>query len=251
LPACGRQPQLPPSNRLYLSRWVDADSIIINPALSLDIFLPPSDFPDIHFLAAKDENGLNAGIFFIEVHEWSIRVISKALAFPMFRPEVDLSYLEQTAIAYVINETEFRDGVLYQPRIWWNTYEFHHGYEGRAGDLLVHFPGLEDDRWNHMKNWLDIVEGPQAAEWELPLAETRYPEELDRFWTLLRLARTTLEYTNEHIKLDDAPESTKKAIEHLREVVDAETDQMERIKAAVEEVKKVIELQSPPNSSWG
>jgi hypothetical protein len=36
-------------------------------------------------------------------------------------------------------------------------------YEGKRGDLLVHFPGLEERRWPHMAKWLNIVETTPSA----------------------------------------------------------------------------------------
>lgn len=165
-----------------IPRWVDADSIVVNPALPVEIFLPPHDFEDIHFLGTKDHNGLNSGIFFLRVHEWSVRMMAKALAYPMFRPDVQLGCsADQFAMELVLNETDFGRSVLYQPRSWYNAYEFHHGYEGEKGDLLVHFPGLEDDRWQHMQKWLDTVEGLQARHWTVALAYTKYPAQLDRY----------------------------------------------------------------------
>jgi galactosyl transferase GMA12/MNN10 family len=179
-----------PEERATWLQWVDGDSIIIDPELKSEMFLPPPDFDHINYLVAKDQNGMNTGIFFLRVCDWSIKFMAKALAYPLFRPDIDLGRsADQVAMELVANETEYRDATLYQPRIWYNTYEFHHGYEGEAGRMLVHFPGLEEDRWEHMEKWLDIVEGPKAAEWMLPLEQTAYPAEINRFWAELREAR--------------------------------------------------------------
>jgi hypothetical protein len=87
--------------------------------------------------------------------------MAKAFAYPLFRPDVDLGRsADQLATGTVANETKFWEGTLFQPRIWYNTYEFRHGYEGKMGRMLVQFPGLEEDRWIHMQKWLGIVEGP-------------------------------------------------------------------------------------------
>ena len=179
-----------PEQRATWLMWVDGDSIIIDPDLKSEMFLPPPDFDYVNFLVAKDQNGMNTGIFFLRVCDWSVKYMAKTLAYPLFRPDVDLGRsADQVAMELVANETDFRDQTLYQPRIWYNTYEFHHGYEGKAGRMLVHFPGLEEDRWDHMQKWLDIVEGSKAAEWILPLENTEYPAEINRFWAELREAR--------------------------------------------------------------
>jgi hypothetical protein len=217
--------------------------MIVNPALPLDIFLPPTDFPDVHLLGTKDQNGFNAGIFFIRVHKWSVHFIGKALAFPDYVQNYDLSFLEQTALYRLMNDTENIPHVLYQPRIWWNTYQFKHGYEGKAGDMLVHFPGLEGDRWQSMEDWLDIVEGPKQAEWELPLAKTRYPEEVDQYWTLLREGRTLVKSLDERVPdLFATPETLQVAVEHLRLVMWSETHERQVVRSAIEDVKKALEV---------
>lgn len=162
--------------------------ILINPSVPLESFLPPTDFEHIHFIGNKDQNGLNTGTFFLHVHEWSVKMLTKAMAFPMFKPEIDLHVsVDQEAMQHIFNETEFARNVLFQPRIWYNTYEFHHGYEGKKGRLLVHFPGLEEDRWSHMSNWLSIVEN-YPGEWDVPYEQTMYPKEMKEYWTALRKA---------------------------------------------------------------
>ena len=178
--------------RLTRIRWVDADLILINPSVPLEIFLPPHDFQHIHFLGNRDQNGLNTGTFFIHVHEWSVKMLVKSMAYPMFLPDVDLTNsMDQKAMAYVINETEFRDGVMFQPRPWYNTYEWHHGYEGSKGSLLVHFPGLEQDRWKHMSDWLRVVEN-DPDEWDVPLEDTHYPNVTTQYWQIMRESVTVL-----------------------------------------------------------
>lgn len=215
---------------------------MINPALPVDIFLPPSDFDNIHVLATKDENGLNTGVFFIHVHELSVRMIAKALAYPMFRPDVDLGIsADQYAMELIFNETEFSQHILYQPRIWYNAYEFHHGYEGKAGDILVHFPGLEDDRWKHMLSWLDRIEGPEAKQWEVELAHTMYPDQIDKFWAQVRECRDTLSITDRHFDDNNSvPEDLMTAVENLRKVLSYWTDQMEVMHSAVMGVRHAM-----------
>ena len=76
-------------------------------------------------------------------------MLSKAIALPMFT-DLDLGVsVDQTAMALVMNETEYHaEGeTLFQPREWYNLYQFKDHWEGDVGDLLVHFPGLDNDRW--------------------------------------------------------------------------------------------------------
>jgi hypothetical protein len=200
----------------------------------------------VHFLGTKDHNGLNTGIFFVRVHEWSVKMMAKALTYPTFHPDVDLGASpDQAAMARVFNDTEFRANVLYQPRVWYNAYEFHHGYEGQQGDMLVHFPGLEEDRWKLMSDWLDTVEGAKAQAWETALARTRYPEQIDKFWTQVRECRAILADVTEQMKATkNVPGNLMIAIEYLSEVLTYETGQMETMRLAVQGVKQAMYLAS-------
>jgi lipopolysaccharide biosynthesis glycosyltransferase len=224
-----------------ISRWVDADSAVLNPALPLSIFLPPESLPEIHLLATKDQSGFNAGMFFIQVHEWSIKTLAQAMTYEWHKPDLDLSFLEQTSLFYELNSTANREHVLYQPRKWYNTYEFHHAYEGEKGYVMVHFPGLQEDRWVHMSKWLDILEGPKQAEWEVPLEETHYPKEIADFWLMLDTCKQTLARAKERMgNAGDHEDDLKAAIEKLETVLWSETDQMESMKLAAAEVHDIL-----------
>ena len=223
--------------------WVDGDSIIIDPELNSEMFLPPPDFDHINYLVAKDQNGMNTGIFFLRVCDWSIKFMAKTLAYPLFRPDVDLGRsADQVAMELVANESDFRDQILYQPRIWYNTYEFRHGYEGKAGRMLVHFPGLEEDRWDHMKKWLDIIEGPQAAEWKIPLAQTEYPGEIDRFWAAMREARKVVRSAEWFIgDKPHVPEEVTTAYSRMKEIMRYGTDDVETMVEATKWLNEALE----------
>ncbi|RMZ76845.1 hypothetical protein DV738_g4716, partial [Chaetothyriales sp. CBS 135597] len=186
----------PIGERMKWLMWVDADSAIINPVLGVEIFLPPDGFDDIHFLGSKDQNGLNTGIFFIRVHQWSVNLLTKTLGMPLLT-DIDLGFsADQTAMAMILNETENQGHVLYQPRAWYNTYQFEHGYEGKPGCLLVHFPGL-DERWDSMGEWLQVLNNASsAAKWEVPFPSTHYPDEIDAYWKSIQRGRRLISDAN-------------------------------------------------------
>ena len=101
---------------------------------------------DQHFLTTRDWNGLNTGIFFIRVHEWSLNFLEESRDFRINHPSVELSVNgDQDAMAWLADPAhtgQFYKNVLYQPRNWYNSYQTSEEWEGREGNLLVHFPGL-------------------------------------------------------------------------------------------------------------
>ncbi|KAK3174012.1 hypothetical protein K4F52_010318 [Lecanicillium sp. MT-2017a] len=189
----------PPHERTEWLMWVDADTIILNSAVPSEIFLPPPDLDDVHFVGTKDHNGLNTGVIFVHVHPWSVSMLTDALAYPKYFPEVDLGFnADQESMARVMggdgvdpDGAQYRDGVVYLPRPWINAYELAHGYEGKKGSLLVHFPGMGRDRREHMERWLDVVETRPSA-WEVPLAQTTIPADTSAFWDMLREAKAMI-----------------------------------------------------------
>lgn len=220
---------------LAIHRWFDADSVVLNPEIPLEIFLPANDVGDYHVLATKDQNGLNTGIFFLRVHQWSVQMLLRAVGMPIFRPDVDLGFsADQKAMALHFNETDNKDHVLYQPRTWYNTYEFNHAYEGKEGDLLVHFPGLFDNRFPHMKDWLDVVEGPMGRKWQMPLQESAYPARIEEFWKLVRQGRLRLDEAPSLLWESGTTDDGVAVVEHLRNVMHDETDQIATMKDAID-----------------
>ncbi|KPI43959.1 uncharacterized protein AB675_6169 [Cyphellophora attinorum] len=219
--------------------WFDADSAVVNPAVPLTVFLPPEEHSDIHFLGSKDQSGFNAGMFFIKVHKWSLELLANAMTYEHHRPDIDLSFLEQTSLYLELNRTENRKHVLYQPRPWFNTYEFHHAYEGEKGDVFVHFPGLEEDRWKHMADWLSILEGPQQKDWEVELHQTKYPARVAEFWEVFGTARKQLEMANERIRgQEPTRQPLREAMDAAERILWSETDQIVAMKEATQRLTK-------------
>lgn len=220
-------------------RWVDADSMVVNPAIPLEIFLPPDDFPDMHLLATKDQNGFNAGMFFIRAHKWSVNLLASAMTLEGVHPDVIAGFAEQTALYVKFNESANGYHVLYQPRLWFNTYEWSFAYEGKTGDLFVHFVGLQEDRWARMARWLDILEGPEQEQWEVPLNETRYAHEIDEYWSLLRDGKEAVEKLSQKPAQPTVlPEGVKEIYEHLLEVLWSETDQPDTVRNVTKELRE-------------
>jgi hypothetical protein len=168
----------------------------MNPNVPLETFLPPPNWPDTHLLLTKDFNGLNNGVFFVRVHPWSIRLFSAVVSYPQVKPGADLGYRDQAALGYLLKEHDyFHKGVIYYPQQWFNAYR--RGKDGsaldpglpencqiRPGDLLVHFAGvlvLGQNLTEAMTPYIEITK-QHRPDWEVPLAETHYMEEIGKFW---------------------------------------------------------------------
>jgi hypothetical protein len=235
-------------------RWVDADSVIMNPLLPVEIFLPPEDFDDINMLVTRDLGGLNSGIFFIRVHKMSVRLVARSLTYPMFFPDEDLGpSMDQWTMALTINETEFRHHVLWQPRTWYNTNIFD---DQVNGTLLMHFPGLSD-REDSMQWYLNRTAGgpmqEEGTEWIRELAHTPYPQYLEEFWHWNRKCRRMVEVAEEAVnKTESVSEQLHKATEWLKEVCWYSNDQYEKINSAILNVEEwlIAEPISSPNGEF-
>jgi hypothetical protein len=184
----------PLDRRLQWLFWSDGDTVLMNPDMPLETFLPPPEFSDIHMLLTKDWNGMNNGVFPIRVHPWAVELLSAAIAYPVVRPDVELFWPDQSALANLLQENEyFSRSVVYCPLRWFNAYMRQPNGEGlnpdspaylqvHPGDLLVHFPGTPRDKLTEtLEPYLAIAER-HRPEWELPLERTGYIEETKRFW---------------------------------------------------------------------
>ncbi|KAL2866096.1 uncharacterized protein BJX67DRAFT_356565 [Aspergillus lucknowensis] len=184
----------PPEQRLEWLYWFDSDTVLMNPNMKLETFLPPPHATDIHILLTKDWNGMNNGVFPIRVHAWSVQLISAAIAYPVVNPDVELFWPDQSALDNLFNENiYFSKSVVYCPLRWFNAYMRSPDGESlnpgspahlqvHPGDLLVHFPGTAREN-------LETTLGPYIAiaeehrpQWEVPVEETGYIKETADFW---------------------------------------------------------------------
>lgn len=151
--------------------------------------MPPADLRDIFAVVTADHQGLNNGIFYLRVCQDSIDLLTQVVDYPMTHPDVDLGWFgEQAAMDHVIHSLETRSkdearssGIAWAPRLWFNAFQWEHGFEGEPGDSIVHFAGLAETRLQHMTDWLVELRDHQAK-WEMPLEDTSYGREISEFW---------------------------------------------------------------------
>ncbi|KAK3670302.1 hypothetical protein LTR78_009856 [Recurvomyces mirabilis] len=226
-----------PRERAEWLMWVDADSIIINPDISPELFLPPADLSQIHFVGTRDENGLNTGIFYLRVSTWSISFLIETLAMPLYEPDAGLGRsADQDAMSLVLHKEiggpsnqGYRDAMVLIPRLWINTYEREEdGYEGKRGDMLVHFPGLEETRRKHMGDWLDVVESRPGV-WRCALEETEYWNVTREYWREFRAAYELWKEVEALQDTEDISDATWQAATDLKKILETEADDIVKI----------------------
>ena len=206
----------------------------------------------IHMVSTKDHNGLNAGILLFRVHLWTVNFLIETLGYPLFLPDHNLGPgQEQEAMVRVLNKSaptgrSYREGNVYIPRTWINTYEFHHAYEGKKGDMLVHFPGLGDAKSPHMADWLKKIE-TMPNEWEVPLEQTDYPRKVAAFWKQYRAAWDAAKDNEEEIKKAPEGASTSArsaAIKQLKLALGEHSDNAEVLKQRLDDLQAAVKKET-------
>lgn len=225
----------PEAHRLKWLFWVDADTVVTNPKLPLENFLPPDEFPHLHLLTTADPNGINNGVFFLKVHPWSVELISSIIAYRTFWPDEELRFRDQSAMQVLLKEKRFRRNFVIVPQRWFNSYQAEHDgsrtlpFQVLPGDLLVHFPGVPN-RGPRMRVWLDRAE-KHLPEWELEPEYTNYPNETKTFWTeqLDILAKARLEAQSFAELASDLLARTKQQLTtHSKAIDSGELEQVEK-----------------------
>ncbi|KAL9636621.1 MAG: hypothetical protein Q9164_002700, partial [Protoblastenia rupestris] len=211
----------------------------MNPSIPWTLFLPPNDFNDKHILATQDNNGLNAGMMILRVHEWTVKTLSEVVALPTLKPDIELAFFDQSAMAWICNRPGYREHFLYQPRRWWNRY--HHDPDGEeVGNMLVHFAGVSTveqgstTKAGHMTKFLERVEkAPQK--WEKDIAATTYQKEIEDYWNLLRKSRKLLEKSKKW--KDDGGDKSGKVVE----VVEMENSLIDTVLKHTDKSEKIVQ----------
>ncbi|KAL2373302.1 hypothetical protein RJ035_002056 [Blastomyces gilchristii] len=186
--------QKPVDDRLEWLLYFDADTVLMNPNMPLETFLPPPHLPHVHLLLSKDWNGMNSGVFLIRVHPWSVQLLTATTAYPIYNPNVELRWFDQSAMGNLIKENDyFRRSTVYCPLRWFNAYmrapngldlnpDSPSHLQVHPGDLLVHFPGTPKEKLDETLGPYMAIAESHRAEWEQPLENTGYIKETESFW---------------------------------------------------------------------
>lgn len=182
----------PDNERLQWLMWVDYDTLILNPRVPVEVFLPNTEWDtELHFIVSHDFNGLNDGVFFIRVHAWSVDFLSALLAYRHFNPNTTLFWHEQSALVNLLEDPGFARHTQQVPWGWFNAYDaeaLHRETEGvqrnysvQPGDLLVHLAGVQS-RTVVMSIWLNNIAERHDPLWEVEFEKTSRAGEVGTFW---------------------------------------------------------------------
>ena len=237
--------------------WYDADTLILNPNIQWEIFLPPTDndeiFSDIKILATKDVSGFNAGVFLCRIDEWVIDALTDAYALPRLYPDVDIAgNIEQNAMKWIFSQEENKKHVVYQPRLWYNWFStMIRADKDVKGDMLIHFSGINHDYEGQMKKgvmeaWFSKLTDPAA--WSLPLEKTRYPKEIPTFWKHLRAARVLLSFVGDRTgtNLFENEHSIQLARNELKWTVEEEAYDVEKVNTTIQGMLDALRVSNRP-----
>ncbi|KAF2159032.1 glycosyltransferase family 34 protein [Zasmidium cellare ATCC 36951] len=234
-----RELSKPESERLEWLFWVDADTIILNPHIPIEVFLPPpgSEFDDVHLLFSNDWNGLNNGVFPVRVNQWSVQLFSAITSFRHYRPDAPLPFRDQSAMDALMHEPAFSSNLAQAPQRWFNAYQGEHNetlapFQIRRGDFLVHFAGVLN-REERMGYWLERAE-QHLDDWEVPVKSTSYPQEVRDFWSEQKDLRRRKKEALSGARLK-AKELMSNVEEHMEEYGDRMSEEQ---KSSIEENRK-------------
>ncbi|PWZ01777.1 hypothetical protein BCV70DRAFT_215235 [Testicularia cyperi] len=172
----------PKEQRLEWLMWSDLDTLITNPNIELEHFLPPSpQFDHIHFMFAADFNGFNSGVFMVRVSQHVSEYFANSLAIGSYRhgPDVDYYAYEQDSMSATMfsGESKFKKSYAEVPRSSFNTYP----EDYQNGDFILHFAG---GRKTQYSKWINDTKD-HDPERELSWDHTRGSRDMKLFWEKL------------------------------------------------------------------
>ncbi|KAG6029329.1 hypothetical protein E4U41_000392 [Claviceps citrina] len=243
-----RELRKPESERLQWLFWFDADTIVLNYNVPLEILLPPQgdkELERINVLVAEDWNGLNCGVYGIRVTRSAVELLADIMAYPDFEPDTELPFAEQSAMSLLLQRRKFINHFAKIPQRWFNSYPHTPGTPETSwvqpGDFLLHFAGV-GNRDFYMNHWADESEalGPK---WNVPLANTTYPEETKRFWEGVKSTYKvrTAHWANGTKHLQASMDEANKLVTEWTNTSYNSTDKFSSLLKAQETAKKLAE----------
>jgi hypothetical protein len=222
----------------------------MNKEIPLEIFEPPSDYSHVKYIAARDWNGLNAGVLLLKIDPWTVELLSRTMTYKHYHPDEQYVFEEQTILARLTeNDPKFQKEAIYMPRPWFNAY-FYGMHEVHPGMLLSHF-AHPDFKW-HMYEWLKVAyedDGRDNPTYARRVRDTSYPADIKRFWNVKRRADRVIKGFDRNVRRNADPivfglehEETRELAEEFRSKLDDLKNQATMGTDDPNELEKKIEV---------
>ena len=104
----------------------------------METFLPLDN--QIHYIATRDRNGLNAGVFLIRVCSWSLNFMMRSVAYNYYNRNITMHFFDQTSMNNVLISDKEDKHYVIVPQQWFNIYI----NSKKPGSFIVHFAGRKD-----------------------------------------------------------------------------------------------------------
>jgi len=153
--------------------WVDSDVVLANPNVKLEVFIPKDN--NIHFIAATDMQGLNAGVFLVRVCSWSLNFMMRAITYQYYFNEDVLEFSDQSAMNNVLVKFKEEKHYVIVPQQWFNTYKRNY----RVGDFIIHFAGSKAKDEESSEKRKEVYNNPN---WESQRTNKKFREEVLKYY---------------------------------------------------------------------
>lgn len=170
----------PAGNRLKWLYITDIDTVVLNPNVPLDTFLPPdTSFGRTQMLLANVDswNTLNVGAFLIRVSHEGIDYLTQTLAFKKMMPaNTSLPNSDQSVMTLLIHNPQYNwtDSVAVTPP-WFNKntwqFDWQSGPESLFNNFMAHFAGGDKAHWSEA---VQMIESAENQKYIKPLNATQY-----------------------------------------------------------------------------
>ena len=184
-------------------------------------------------------------MFFVRVHEWSVKMLAQVITLRDVHPEVELSFDDQSAFSWVLGRPGFEEFTIYQPHNWWNSF----GLQGKPFDhdrFVLHFAGVGccggEDKGTSMVRWLDLIE-TDPDHYYRPLSNLSIQAEITQYWDTAISAQKMLEASD---KWPSEVKYNKKEVENARgdilKTLFKDADDPAKVKASVAKLQEIERL---------
>jgi len=109
----------------------------------------------VHLIVARDYlqyggyKGLNAGVYLIEIHEWSLDLFMRVKSYPYYNKKRKIKYSEQSILNNILLEENESDHYVVVPPDWFNSFYGYFISHFMGGNKASNFRKIKNDLKNN------------------------------------------------------------------------------------------------------